>query len=215
MECNNLDQNCAEERLITYERQPIAKLVAFADLRLALQFAGRRHPAVFSFSGWGARGEDCPLPALSKVYILPCVSLSMSDCSGGAAVKIESAISLIRVVMEALIHRETCLKSAEKDVPAELLAAAVAELEADSRDTSGTLAWLSKHGVHVPQSAQSPPPYRRRANNQVPAEVEALIRDLLQQRWTKTAIAKHRKVNRRVVIRVAREAPECALAPTI
>jgi hypothetical protein len=64
------------------------------------------------------------------------------------AVKIESAISLMRVVMEALVHREHCLKSAEKDVPEELLAAAVAELEADSRDTSGTLAWLSKHGVH-------------------------------------------------------------------
>jgi hypothetical protein len=129
-------------------------------------------------------------------------------------VKIESAISLIRVVMEALAHRETCLKSAEKDVPVELLAAAVAELEADDRDTSGALAWLSKHGVHVQQSAQPQPRYRRRANNQVSEAVEALIRDLLQQQWTKTAIAKHLKVNRRVVIRVAREAAECTAAPT-
>src|SRR5258708_3250892 len=138
----------------------------------------------------------------------------MSTCSGGATVKIETAISLMRVVMEALAHRETCLKSAEKDVPAELLAAAVAELEADSRDTSGALAGLSDHGVHMQQSAQPQPRYRRRANNQVSAEVESLIRDLLQQQWTKTAIAKHLKVNRRVVIRVSREAAECTADPT-
>jgi TATA-binding protein-associated factor Taf7 len=125
-------------------------------------------------------------------------------------VKIESAISLMRVVMEALAHRETCLKTAEKDVPVELLA----ELEADDRDTSGALAWLSKHGVHVPKSAQPQPRYRRRANNQVSAEVEALIQNLLSQSWTKTAIAKHLKVNRRVVIRVAREAAECTADPT-
>ena len=116
--------------------------------------------------------------------------------------------------MEALVHRETCLKSAEKDVPEELLAAAVAELEADSRDTSGTLAWLSDHGVSVLQSAKPQPAYRRRANNQVPAAVESLIRDLLEEQWTKTAIAKHLKVNRRVVIRVAREAAECTVDPT-
>ena len=116
--------------------------------------------------------------------------------------------------MEALVHREHCLKSAEKNVPEELPAAAVAALEADSRDTSGTLAWLSKHGVHVQQSAQPQPRYRRRANNQVSEAVEALIRGLLQQQWTKTAIAKHLKVNRRVVIRVAREAAECTVAPT-
>ncbi len=136
----------------------------------------------------------------------------MSDLLRRAAVKIESAISLMRVVMEALAHRESCLKCTEKDVPEELLGAAVAELEADGRDTSGTLAWLSKHGVHVPQSAQPQPPYRRRANNQVSAAVESMIRDLLEQQWTKTAIAKHLKVNRRVVIRVAREAAECTAA---
>ena len=129
--------------------------------------------------------------------------------------KIESAISLMQVVMEALVHRENCLKSADKDVPKELLMAAVADLEADGRDTSDTIAWLSKHGVHVALSAQTPPPYRRRANNQVPAEVEALIRELLAKSWSKSAISKQLNVNRRVVIRVAREAAECTAAPNL
>jgi DNA invertase Pin-like site-specific DNA recombinase len=129
--------------------------------------------------------------------------------------KIETAISLMRVVMEALAHRENCLKSAEKDVPEELLVAAVAALEADGRDTSETLAWLSKHGVHLPQSAQKQPPYRRRANNQVPAEVEVLIRELVAKSWSKSAISKQLKVNRRVVIRVAREAAECTAASSL
>jgi DNA invertase Pin-like site-specific DNA recombinase len=128
--------------------------------------------------------------------------------------KIETAISLMRVVMEALVHRENCLKSAEKDVPTELLVAAVADLEADGRDASDTIAWLSKHGVHLPQSAQQQPTYRRRANNQKSPEVEALIRDLLSRGWSKVAIAKQLKVNRRVVIRVAREATECTAAPS-
>ena len=129
--------------------------------------------------------------------------------------KIETAISLMQVVMEALVHRENCLKNVEKDVPTELLVSAVADLEADGRDTAETIAWLSKHGVHVPLSAQTPPPYRRRANNQAPAEVEALIRELLAKSWSKSAISNQLKVNRRVVIRVAREAAECTAAPNL
>jgi len=119
-------------------------------------------------------------------------------------VKIDTAISLLGVVMEALIHRENCLRGAQKDLPEELLVAALAKLEADDRDTSETREWLSNHGVHLPKSAQAP--YHRRTNNQKPAEVEGFIRDLLERGWAKTAIAKQLKVNRRVVIRVAREA---------
>jgi hypothetical protein len=47
--------------------------------------------------------------------------------------------------------------------------------------------------------------YVRRANNQVSAELEAINRELLVRGWTKTAIARALRVNRRVVIRVARE----------
>jgi hypothetical protein len=118
-------------------------------------------------------------------------------------VKIETAISLIVAVMEALVHRQTCLKSEKRDVPEELLTAALAELEANGRDTSEVRDWLFRYGVQLPQNAQ--PTYRRRANNQVSAEVEALICELIGKKWSKSAIAKRLKVNRRVVIRVARE----------
>ena len=127
--------------------------------------------------------------------------------------KTDTAISLIGVVLEALIHRQNCLKSAQADVPEELLATALAELEADGRDTSETRDWLSKLGVQIPQSMQAP--YRRRANNQVSAEVEALIRELIGKKWSKSAIAKQLNVNRRVVIRVAREAESAQNAPKI
>jgi transposase len=76
-------------------------------------------------------------------------------------------------------------------------------LEANGRDTSEVRDWLFRYGVQLPQNAQ--PTYRRRANNQVSAEVEALICELIGKKWSKSAIAKRLKVNRRVVIRVARE----------
>jgi hypothetical protein len=119
-------------------------------------------------------------------------------------VRTETAISLIGIVMEALVHRTTCLRVAEKDFPDELLAAALAKLEAKGRDTSGVREWLSGYGVHPPQNATAL--YRRRANNQVSAPTEALIRDLLNSGWTKSAIAETLRINRRVVIRVSREA---------
>lgn len=118
--------------------------------------------------------------------------------------RVESAISLIAVVMEALVHREICLKSAKKEVPGDLLTAALLELEAHGKDMSEARGWLLRHGVKLAQSAQ--PAYHRRSNNQVPGELEALIRELLDKNWSKSAIAKHLKINRRVVIRVAREA---------
>ena len=123
--------------------------------------------------------------------------------------RIDTAISLIVVVMEVLWHRELCmtragLKTEGKDLPVELIVAALADLDADGADTTEARDLLRSHGVQLPENAQMP--YRRRSNNQKSAEVEELIRDLLNKRWTKTAIAKHLKVNRRVVIRVAREA---------
>jgi hypothetical protein len=122
--------------------------------------------------------------------------------------RIETAISLIGVMMEALVHRKSCLRVAEKDLPDELLAAALAKLEAAGRDTSGVREWLSSYGVHPPQNAQAP--YRRRANNQVSDRTEVLIRELLDGGWTKSAIARQLKVNRRVVIRVANEMDQTA-----
>lgn len=119
----------------------------------------------------------------------------------------ETAISLLMVVTQAVLHRETCIGKVQGDLPLELLTTAFETLDADGIDASWTRAWLAEHGIEVPRC--TPAPYRRRANNQVSAEVEALIRDLLERGWTKTAIANHLKVNRRVVIRVAREA-QCA-----
>ena len=119
-------------------------------------------------------------------------------------VKIETAISLVVVVMDALDYRKTCVGAAQKDLPDELLTAALKQIEADGEDTTEAREWLSTYGVHVPTSA--PARYRRRTNNQKSAEVEGFIRELLDRGWAKTAIAKQLKVNRRVVIRVAREA---------
>jgi hypothetical protein len=116
----------------------------------------------------------------------------------------ERAVWIIAVVMEALVHREICLRGTKSDVPVELLVAAFVKLEGKGRDTSGVRDWLSNHGVNLSQSEQAP--YCRRANNQISAPAEALIRHLLDHGWTKTAIAETMRINRRVVIRVAREA---------
>jgi hypothetical protein len=118
--------------------------------------------------------------------------------------RIDNAVSLIGVVMEFLVHREKSVKNAPVDLPMELLVAAFATLKTDGRDTSETREWLSRHGVDVPKSAEAP--YRRRTNNQKSAELEEFIRQLLGRGMTKTAVAKQLSVNRRVVIRVAREA---------
>jgi hypothetical protein len=118
--------------------------------------------------------------------------------------KVETAVSLLLVVVEALFYRETCRNRPDGDLPDELIAAALATLEAESRDTAGVRELLSKHGVHLHPSA--PASYYRRANNQVSAPIEALIRDLLDSGWTKSAIAETLRINRRVVIRVSREA---------
>jgi hypothetical protein len=58
------------------------------------------------------------------------------------------------------------------------------------------------------EEQDSAPPfiYNRRANNQVSECTEACVRDLLRRGLSKSAIARAIRVNRRVVIRVAREA---------
>jgi DNA invertase Pin-like site-specific DNA recombinase len=116
----------------------------------------------------------------------------------------ETAISLVVVVMEALNHRKACLGGVERDLPDELLAAAFAQLEADGEETTEAREFLAGYGVDIPSVVKIP--YRRRANNQKSADVEQLIRDLLARGLSKSAVAKQLKVNRRVVIRVAREA---------
>lgn len=80
----------------------------------------------------------------------------------------------------------------------ELLTAAFVQLEADHEDTTEARELLASYGVNIPA-------YRRRSNNQKALEVELTIRELLAQGLSKSAIAKQLKVNRRVVIRVARE----------
>jgi hypothetical protein len=122
----------------------------------------------------------------------------------------ESAIALILLAMDSTAHRKNCLGDAVRDLPCELLTEALAILEADGEDVQEGRQWFADHGVQLPaprsevhKSAQLP--YLRRANNQVSPAPEALIRELLTQGQTKSAIARALRVNRRVVIRVARE----------
>ena len=85
-----------------------------------------------------------------------------------------------------------------------LLVACFWELEAEGKDMSEWHEWVAAKGIEVRPSA--PAPYVRRANNQVSGELEGFIRDLWARGWKKSAIARALRVNRRVVIRVAREA---------
>jgi len=106
--------------------------------------------------------------------------------------------------MDALTHRRDCRRVEPGELLETLLVACFWESEAQGRDVSEWHEWLAGKGVEV--RPRSPARYVRRANNQVCAELEAIIRSLLVRDWTKTAIARALRVNRRVVIRVAREA---------
>jgi hypothetical protein len=108
------------------------------------------------------------------------------------------------ILMDALAHRRDCLRAEPGELLERLLVACFWETEAQGKDMSGWHDWLATKGVEV--RPRTPARYVRRANNQVSAELEAIIRDLLARGWTKTAIARTLRVNRRVVIRVAREA---------
>src|SRR5215469_8557153 len=63
------------------------------------------------------------------------------------AVKIETAISLIGVVMEALVHRQHCIKNPGRDIPTELLVTALTELEKD-----GPSARVHRYSAMRPQT---------------------------------------------------------------
>jgi hypothetical protein len=108
------------------------------------------------------------------------------------------------ILMDALAHRRNCRRVESGELLETLLVACFWETEAEGRDMSEWHEWLASKGVEV--RPRAPASYVRRANNQVSAELEALIRDLLARGWTKTAISHDLRVNRRVVIRVAREA---------
>lgn len=112
--------------------------------------------------------------------------------------------ALIVILTDALAHRRDCKHSGPGELLETLLADCLGDLEAEGKDMSGWHEWLATKGVEV--RPHPPVCYVRRANNQVSAEIEALIRDLLARGWKKTAIASALPVNRRVVIRVAREA---------
>jgi len=66
----------------------------------------------------------------------------------------------------------------------------------------------NNEGSCVPVVEQAPPhcQYFRRAGNQVSEYTEVHIRELLSRGLSKSAVARALRVNRRVVIRVAREA---------
>lgn len=120
--------------------------------------------------------------------------------------------AFVVILMDALAHRRDCRRTAPGDLLETLLAACLGELEAEGRDMSGWHEWLATKGVEV--RPRAPARYVRRANNQVSAELEAFIRDLLARGWKKTVIARALRVNRRVVIRVAREAVTSETIPS-
>jgi hypothetical protein len=108
------------------------------------------------------------------------------------------------ILMDALAHRRECRRTASGELLETLLAACRGELQAEGKDVSRWHEWLARMGVDV--RPRVPARYVRRTNNQVSAELESFIRDLLARGWKKSAIARALRVNRRVVIRVAREA---------
>jgi len=66
---------------------------------------------------------------------------------------------------------------------------------------------LNDNAAHTTQRKERMPcQYVRRAGNQVSEQLETFIRELLGCGWKKSAIARALRINRRVVIRVAREA---------
>jgi hypothetical protein len=115
----------------------------------------------------------------------------------------DQGVAFALILMEALAHRRDCLRAELGELLETLLVACFWESEAEGRDMSEWHKWLASKGVEV--RPRVPARYVRRANNQVSAELEAIIRDLLARGWTKTAVARALRVNRRVVIRVARE----------
>jgi hypothetical protein len=116
----------------------------------------------------------------------------------------DQGAAFVVILMDALAHRRDYRHTASGELLETLLASCLGELQADGKNISGWHVWLAGMGVEL--RPRVPARYVRRANHQVSAEHEAFIRDLLARGWNKTAIARALCVNRRVVIRVAREA---------
>src|ERR1019366_5124345 len=83
-------------------------------------------------------------------------------------------------------------------------------------DTAGVRNCIKEKGVELPVCKRTgsfrinqkvtASPYVRRAGNQISAELERLVRELLERGCSKSQISRVLRMNRRVVIRVAREA---------
>lgn len=116
------------------------------------------------------------------------------------------------------VHWSSCMGEKDLSDIQEILVEEFARAEARGEPLEELRAYLAEHGVRVPEHVatsertealeNSPDPYVRRANNQVLPETEALIRELLSQGQTKSAVSRALRVNRRVVIRVAGEMVE-------
>ncbi len=117
----------------------------------------------------------------------------------------ENSTVLIAILADAVAHRHDCQHIESGELLETLLATCLTELVGEGRDMSSWYEWLATKGVEIRHHSASAR-YVRRANNQVSAEIEAMIRDLLARGCNKTAIASSLRVNRRVVIRVAQEA---------
>jgi hypothetical protein len=111
-------------------------------------------------------------------------------------------VAFTLILLDARDHRRDCRHVEAGELLETLLRAYFWEPESQDKDLSEVRQWLAGKGIEVGPC----PVYVRRTNNQVSAELEAIIRNLLARRWTKIDIARVLRVNRRVVLRVAREA---------
>lgn len=133
------------------------------------------------------------------------------------------------LVAFGVLYWRDCMSRKDLEWVLKILGEEFACAIAAGEDLEELRAFLAERGVSVPEhvsgsdSSEALPqnrqesgspregpahPYVRRANNQVSPETEALIRELLTQGQTKSAITRALRVNRRVVIRVAREMEE-------
>jgi hypothetical protein len=111
-------------------------------------------------------------------------------------------VPFMLILLDARDHRRDCRHVEPGELLETLLTAYFWEPESQDKDLSEVRQWLAGKGIEVGPR----PVYVRRTNNQVSAELEAIIRNLLARKWTKIEVARVLRVNRRVVLRVAREA---------
>jgi hypothetical protein len=111
-------------------------------------------------------------------------------------------VAFMLILLDARDHWRDCRHVEPGELLEMLLTAYFWEPESQDKELSEVRQRLASKGIEV----GPPPVYVRRTNNQVSAELEAIIRNLSARRWTKVDIARVLRVNRRVVLRVAREA---------